>query len=440
MQQFSTDIEEDRQPPLSIPFAHFVVGAAVLLVGGSIAGLGSFLSGISPAGAGSLHLLLAGWVGLTIMGAMTQFVPVWSGRALHSRRLSVASLWLVALGLAGLVSGFFLRAYGWLPLGGTFLVIGFWTFAYNLVRTLPSVREQDITEAHFTFALGSLVVGTGLGLLLASHYAFRNLDGVINPTRLVLAHLTLTVFGFILTTIVGALYQLAPMFTQAETTAIDSRLAHVEMVALPGGIVLLAAGRLTRSDVLATFGAVSLLLGTFVFAGFLAHQLVTARVETSPLLRRYALVDLSLFGWVLLTVPYWLSDPLSLFGRFGSPAATHLLFVGVITLTILGTFYHVVPFIVWYHRYSDRLGYESVPMVDDLYDDRLARLEFLLLGVGLGSLWIGDVLSVPTWVIAAGGNLLGVAVLLFGVNMMGVVWRHRPETFREVFTLLLGRT
>ncbi|MFB6200775.1 MAG: hypothetical protein ABEI98_02075 [Halorhabdus sp.] len=439
MQQFSTDIDEDRQPPLSIPFAHFVVGGVVLLIGGGIAGFGAFVPGVEPAGAGTLHLLLAGWVGLTIMGAMTQFVPVWSGTAVHSRRLSVVSLWLVSIGLVGLAGAFVTRAYPLLPIAGGVLLAGFWVFVYNLARTLPAIREMDITEAHFAFALGSLVVGTGLGVALAVTYGFRVQVAGISPSRLVVAHLTATVFGFVLTTIVGALYQLAPMFTQAEDTAFDAHLARVEMIALPAGSTLLAAGRLLGSDPLATVGASSLLFGVAAVALFLTHQLWTARVEPSPLVRRYWLVALSMTGWVTLTVPYWLANPLSLFGRFGNPAGTHLLFAGVITLTILGTVYHVVPFIVWYHRYSDRLGYASVPMVEDLYDDRLATVEFWLLGAGLTALWLGDLLSAPAWVIAVGGNLFGGGVLLFGVNMTLVVWRHRPETGREVLALLVGR-
>ncbi|MCU4716946.1 hypothetical protein [Halapricum hydrolyticum] len=438
MQQLSGDLDTDSQPPLAIPVAHFVVGVAILLLGGAIAGLGSFVPGIDPAGAGSLHLLLAGWIGLTIMGAMTQFVPVWSGTSLHSRQLSVASLWLVALGVAGLVAGF-LFEYAWLPIGGGVLLVGFWVFAYNIVRTLPDVRTFDITEGHFAFALASLLVATVLGWLLAADISVRLLGGLIEPSRLLLAHLTLTVFGFVLATIVGALYQLAPMFTQAEKTTVDAHLAHVEMVSLPGGIALLAAGRLLGSTRVATIGGVVLLAGALAFSGFLARQLWRARVETGPLLRRYGLVTASLVGWIALTIPYWLGNPISVFTRFGGPTGTHLLFVGVFTLTIVGTFYHVVPFIVWYHRYSDRLGYESVPMVDDLYDDRIATVELWLLAAGLAGLWIGDVLA-TTWVVVAGGNLLGVGVVLFGANMAGVVWRHRPETVREVLVTLLGRS
>jgi hypothetical protein len=229
------------------------------------------------------------------------------------------------------------------------------------------------------------------------------------------------------------------MFTQAEKTAVDAHLAHVEMVALPVGIGVLAAGRLFDARLVATVGGVLFLLGALAFAGFLGRQLWRARVEPGGLLRRYGLVTVSLVGWTVLTVPTWLRNPTSVFTRFGEPMVTHLLFVGVFTLTIVGTFYHVVPFIVWYHRYSGRLGYESVPMVDDLYDDRMERIEFWLLAVGLTGLWLGDLLS-STPVIVVGGNLVGVAVLLFGTNMAGVVWRHRPETLREVVATLAGRS
>jgi hypothetical protein len=437
MQGLSGDLDTENQPPLAIPFAHFVVGVAVLLVGGAIAGLGSFVPGVTPAGAGSLHLLLAGWISLTIMGAMTQFVPVWSGTALHSRRISVASLWLVTVGVTGLVGGFF-YSHAWLPVGGGVVLVGFWLFAYNVARTLPT-SGLDITEAHFAFALASLLAATVLGWLLAADVACRLLGGLFEPSGLVLAHLTLTVFGFVFATIVGALYQLAPMFTQAEKTPVDAHLAHVEMVALPVGIGLLAAGRLFDATLVATVGGVLLLLGALAFAGFLGRQLWRARVEPGPLLRRYGLVTVSVVGWTVLTVPAWLRNPASVFTRFGDPMGTHLLFVGVFTLTILGTFYHVVPFIVWYHRYSDRLGYESVPMVDDLYDDRIERIEFWLLAVGLAGLWLGDLLS-STPAIVVAGNLLGVAVLLFGANMAVVVRRHRPETLREVVATLAGRS
>jgi len=76
-------LETDQQPPMTIPLRHFVLGLAFLLLGIGV-GLG-IAAGVAPGFAtlAHVHLLLAGWVCLTIMGAMTQFVPVWSGVELH---------------------------------------------------------------------------------------------------------------------------------------------------------------------------------------------------------------------------------------------------------------------------------------------------------------------------------------------------------------------
>lgn len=432
-------VDADRQPPLSLPFAHFVAGAVLLIVGGAIVGLGSLVLPIRASDAGTMHLLLAGWIGLTIMGAMELFVPVWSGTSLYSERLSIASLWLVLIGVGGTVIVFLFSSYRWFLLTATVLLLGFWTFGYVIVRTLPSWRSMDVTEAHFLAAVLSLLVGTVFGWLLAVDVGYGILNGTaLTPQSLLPAHLTLTVFGFISLTIVGALYQLGPMFTQSETTSMDAHLQHVEMVAMPGGVLFLATGRLLDHLVIARFGAVAFLLGGLCFAVFLGRRLQTAQVEPGPMLRRYWLVVLSLGGWVVLSVPGWTIDPLSYFLRFGSPRGTHLLFIGVFTLTIVGTMYHVVPFIIWFNEYSDDLGYERVPMIDDLYDSRIARVEFWFLATGLGGLWVGEFLHAPTVVLMIAGNLLGVGVLLFVFNMGRVVARHRPETGREVLSTLRG--
>lgn len=161
------NLETEKQPPMTVPLRHFLVGIGFLLTGAAVGT--ARVAGIAPALArvSHVHLLLAGWVCVTIMGAMTQFVPVWSGVTLQSRRLAVAQLWLVTVGLAGF-SGGFLLGEPWLvaPFGATVLA-GFWTFAYNFGRTAAAVDEFDVTEAHFAVALGWFVFLTVLGLVLA---------------------------------------------------------------------------------------------------------------------------------------------------------------------------------------------------------------------------------------------------------------------------------
>ncbi|ELZ35630.1 hypothetical protein C472_11404 [Halorubrum tebenquichense DSM 14210] len=54
-----------------------------------------------------------------------------------------------------------------------------------------------------------------------------------------------------LTTVYGALYQLATMFTQTELHGVDHRHRAVEEVGHPVGVAALAAGRLVESSAVA---------------------------------------------------------------------------------------------------------------------------------------------------------------------------------------------
>jgi len=68
------------------------------------------------------------------------------------------------------------------------------------------------------------------------------------------AHATLAVFGAVLTTVYGALYQLGTMFTQTELHGIDHHLRTVEEITHPTGVVVLAVGRLVAHTGVARVG------------------------------------------------------------------------------------------------------------------------------------------------------------------------------------------
>jgi len=238
------NIETDQQPPMTLPLRHFVVGLGFLL-GGILVGIGIAVDAMPGLGTlAHVHLLLAGWICITIMGAMTQFVPVWSGATLHSRRLANVQLTLVVVGLVGFVTGLVLNSLVWLiPFGGLMLA-GFWTFVYNIGRTLISLDSYDVTERHFLISLGFFAILTVLGFLLAADFTRPMFVHVaVNRPNVVAMHATIAVFGAILTTVYGALYQLGTMFTQTEIHGIDEYLQPIEEIGHPVGVVLLAVGR-----------------------------------------------------------------------------------------------------------------------------------------------------------------------------------------------------
>jgi uncharacterized membrane protein (DUF485 family) len=184
---------------------------------------------------------------------MTQFVPVWSGTRLHSRRLARLQLLLVAGGLVGFLVALLTGRLALLPIPALVLLGGFWTFVYNVGRSLSRVRPLDTTERHFAFALACLLVVTAAGFLLAVDYT-RGILPAAHRSNLVAAHATLAVLGVVLATIAGASYQLAAMFTQTEIAGVDARLQGVETVAYPTGVSLLAVGRLVDVVALARVG------------------------------------------------------------------------------------------------------------------------------------------------------------------------------------------
>jgi hypothetical protein len=358
------------------------------------------------------------------MGAMTQFVPVWSNVALHSRRLANAALALVAVGVAGLGWAFWTASGHWIHGFGGFVVLGVYAFVYNLGRTLARVDGLDRTEAHFAFALGAFAVVVTLGFVLAMNLSMGILPVAgLTHSQVVGAHATLAVFGVVLATILGALYQLATMFTQTELHGVDHALCRVEY-GYPIGVVVLATGRLIGSRPVATAGAVLLTVGTLAFAGILARKLYETQVDRTPMLTRYGVAAVALAAWSPLALAAWVEQPLARETLFGFGATTHLLFVGVVGFVVLGSVYHVVPFIVWDHRYSDRLGFEPVPMIDDLYSDRLAAVDGTLVTAGTLAFVASQAELLPDVAGPIGGGLLVVGLLAFAANVAYVVWKH----------------
>jgi hypothetical protein len=425
-------IDADAGPPMALPLAHFVLALAFLLAGVAL-GVASAV-GWAPGAAtlAHVHLLVLGWVGVNIMGAMTQFVPVWSGVALHSRRLAAAQAVLVAGGLLAFVGGLLTGRIAALPVAGAAMLVGFWVFAYNVGRSLARIgRRPDPTETHFALALVFVVPATLAGFLLALDLAIPVLAPAGGAREgLVGAHVTLAVFGVVWTTILGALPRLGPMFTETTLTRRESSLQRAETVGYPLGVVLLAGGRLVASPAVARVGGVLVVAGIVGVMGVLARKLWHAR-GWSAMLRRYAVAVVATVPWAALTLAAWLRAPTAGAALLGPPGSGHLLLVGVVGFVVTGTLYHVVPFLVWVHTYSDRLGFEPVPLVDDLYDGRLARGDLLATVGGTLALSAGPAaaslgIGFPSGVAVAGGVVLGAGLLGVTANLLLVVRRHAP--------------
>jgi hypothetical protein len=420
------NVDTESGPPSAVPLQHFVVGLAFLMVGVSAGVLAAFRPAYTLP---HVHLLLVGWVCVTIMGAMTQFVPVWSDTSLYSRKLARMELILVSVGVVGLAAVFSSGRYIDTVFPGLILLAGLWTFVYNIGRTLPSldIRSLDVTEKHFLFALAFVLVSSSLGVTLAADYRWGFLTQTPFGRRGVVgAHATFAVFGIIVTTVLGAMYQLVTMFTQTELYCFGKYVKKFETLAYPVGVIALAVGRLTSFEGVAQAGTLFLLLSAAGFGAVALRKLHESRVNVvvHPMLIRYVVGVLALLAWTVSAAPGWVRQPLSS-GLAGGTATSHLLFVGFVGYVVVGTLYHIVPFLVWVERYSDRLGLEDVPMIDDLYDSYLERTDLFLTFLGTVSVYVGLSLG-NGMVVAVSGAVMSVGYLVFFINLVLVIRRHKP--------------
>jgi hypothetical protein len=93
--------------------------------------------------------------------------------------------------------------------------------------------------------------------------------------------------------------------------------------------------------------------------------------------------------------------------------------LGVVTLAILGMLYKIVPFLVWYSRYSPDIGRMKVPALVDLYSVRLQTIGYWLF---LGGLVLTSLATLFGHAACAqkGAALWFASIIVFAANMVKI--------------------
>ncbi|KKF39159.1 hypothetical protein FK85_30735, partial [Halorubrum saccharovorum] len=202
-------------------------------------------------------------------------------------------------------------------------------------------------------------------------------------------------------------------------------------------------GRLVEQEAVAAVGGLFVAGGAAVAGAVLLRRIRDATGAVTPMLSRYAVVAAATIAWSATAFATWIRTPLGAGVRFGHPAVGPVLLGALVGFVVVGSLYHVVPFIVWLDRYADRVGLERVPAIDDLYDARIASVDLaatlggalliLAAAVSPAVASLGpDGLLVGGLVHTAGGALVVLGALLFAGNMAGTVIRHGgPEMLRR---------
>ncbi|RME23025.1 MAG: hypothetical protein D6798_14415 [Deltaproteobacteria bacterium] len=362
-----------------------------------------------PATTALTHLGTLGTLGMVMVGALYQMVPVVAGRPVPGARFA-HGVWLpLTAGVAALVGGLWSGHAGWLHGAVACLALALSAFVAQLGVALARPGSRDHSVTGMRLALVSLVGVATIGLVLAHGRA----TGMFPAARVawLQVHVTLGLLGWVGGLVTAVAWKVLPMFYLAPE--LPSRVRGGSLVAIAAGLVGPLAGVLLGVE-------------SPLFLGLLALPAAAAAWLLQPVLllrslaaRRRKRVDGSFRFWqaslglapvtaLLAAAAILLPD-----GRwpllFGWVAIW-----GHAALVVHGMLTRIVPFLVWYHRFSSVVGTARVPAMRELLPDRAVTIG---LALHLGAL-VAGVVAVGTGV-GLLARLTGLLVCGTGLSLAG---------------------
>ncbi|MBF0163051.1 MAG: hypothetical protein HQM01_00885 [Magnetococcales bacterium] len=402
----------DQAPPMSLPFRFFATAPLFLmLAGGALVHWGSdlFIAPLMPVSVATLHLLLIGWMVMIVCGAMIQMIPVLAGIPVPWPGTIPWVHGGLVVGTLALVLGLTREPMvpGLLIFSAVVLILALGGFLVPIVAALVKAPAKHPTVNGMRLAMICLTGTALLGALFLVEHAFGFID--FDRRILVGIHLTWGLIGTMGVLILGVSFQVLPMFYM--TPACPTRASRRILIGLALSMLLLPVALLVA-------GVESLWVWIAALPGVAAGIDYAVTIRTMLRERRRKLIDPTLrlwwFGYVcaalsLVLLAAW---PATEEGGWRFFFAT-LHGLGWVTPVMIGMLHKIVPFLVWFHRFSALAGLVEIPMMDDLTPARAVDVQVglvigsvvvLLLGIATG--WEPLlVLAGCGWIAVGGGQL-----------------------------------
>ena len=368
-------ISQEFAPPFKLIAPYFIVGVVVYVV--SVALLFGFdITQISTTSAnvlGWVHLLLLGCVMMIIFGAMAQLVPV----VLEVGHFAVELYYIIT---PLLFVGSIMMAYGFvmapalLPYGGVVVLIALLVFVFETFMTILKVKKMSVVITSVALANGFLFFGLVFGIIMALGYAGQI---SVNLSLLIYGHIYLVFVGYVGITIMGMSMILLPMFWLSHSFSWRSVTIALWLISL--GVVSVALGAVFGSTALMDIGyALSVAALGFYFYQISIIYKTRVRIENDIYFRSMVMGYGSFVSALIVGVVYLFSPNSTLLVLIG-----WLSIFGFVIFLIVGHLYKIVPFLVWYQKFSPLVGKQSVPMLADMLPKRSSSLQFVYSSVGV---------------------------------------------------------
>lgn len=363
------------------------------------------------------HIATLGWITMIIFGALFQLVPVVLEVKLYSELLAEIQYWIYLIGITGLVYGFWIfNSKNFIMPSAIVLNAAMLIFAYNMIMTFRKVKNCNITGFYLSASLFYLIVTAVAGLLLSINLYKPYIK--INHLQYLDLHAHVAFVGWVSFVVMGVAYKLIPMFTLSHNYSNKTSLWALILI----NIGLLGISTVMHYENVTFFNYIFVLLivvGIFLFlyqVYIIFKRRVRKKLDVGLKFSVAAFIFLgisTITGFIIVVGN--ISDARNLSLIYG-----YLIIFGYLSMLIIGQLHKILPFLRWYHKYSSKAGKEKVPMLKDMYSEKIGYTILYLILLGIGVITLSFIFNMQRGVLIAYILFFASSILLM-INMITIL-------------------
>ena len=392
-------------PPFKLVVHFFIVGLVFLIIAVCIfpaMSLQQEYHFISLPLAAFSHLYLLGFVMMTIFGALYQLLPVILEVPLFSKSMAYVQFYLYCLGIIILVSGFAVDDfYAFIPYGALITYLSILIFCINVFLTFYALKELNVVGRFLLFGTFFLLIATTIGVIVSLHLGYGLFDIIVEDW--INAHILGTICGFVMMVIMSVAMVLVPMFSLSHGYAKyyleQAFYWHIFGVGFNIVVLLLT---LKKEFLYVGLGALVVSCSLFI------AQMVVILKKRARKQNDYWIQNIvfALFCLMLSVITLW---------QYPFLGAFFFLF-GFLLPLIIGHMYKILPFLIWYEKFSPLVGKQAVPLLHQMIHTRVANIQTRILFLAIGVVAIGMIFE-NSLLFFTGSSLLILSILLTIYNI-----------------------
>lgn len=297
---------------------------------------------------GWVHLYMLGFVMMAIFASMAQLGPIIVETKHYNVNIFKFVWWFLTSGLFLMLVGFYINI-SFLIYGGLLVLVAMAIYAIEFLLTLKNARRKTSITNAMKMSNFFLLLGITTGLIMA--FAFNGIID-LNPHKLLNAHTFGLVVGFVILLIMGISIILIPMFGFSKRLS-DNEFQN-SFITLSIGVISMILSSFFLTNILENIAYIITFLALILYLFQLFKMNKSRKKVIHDIWARSMYIGFSSFIIASIMLIFYLFSDNEIILKL----SMWLILVGFMGFLIIGNFYKIIPFLVWFHLNAK--GYLSV--------------------------------------------------------------------------------